>query len=101
VIKDAGAGNFVGAGGPPVQAQQRQPGTWRSPSRSASVPPLAMGDRNPDRVPLSYRRAPCETVTQMLHQRWEVTACCRTCRLELRVVRRFARANQTGREKLA
>jgi len=44
-----------------------------------------MGHRNPDRVPLFFRRARCETVQQMLAQRWEVTACCRSCRLELRV----------------
>lgn len=44
-----------------------------------------MGSRNPDRVPLAYRRARCETVQQMLDQRWEVTSRCRTCSMELRV----------------
>jgi len=44
-----------------------------------------MGHRNPDRVPLSYRRARCETVQQMIRDRWEVQARCRSCRLQLRV----------------
>lgn len=44
-----------------------------------------MGHRNPDRVPLSHRRARCETVQQMIRDRWEVLAVCRVCRLELRV----------------
>ena len=44
-----------------------------------------MGSRNPDRVPLYYRRARCETAAQMIAQRWEVISHCRTCRLELRV----------------
>jgi len=43
-----------------------------------------MGHRNPDRVPLSFRRARCETVKQMIEQRWEVIARCRACGLELR-----------------
>ena len=43
-----------------------------------------MGQRNPDRVPLSARRARCETVAQMLQQRWEVTGRCKLCHLELR-----------------
>jgi hypothetical protein len=44
-----------------------------------------MGSRNPDRVPLAYRRRRCETVGDMLVQIWDVTSRCRTCRLELRV----------------
>jgi|GEM_PF-1819197 len=44
-----------------------------------------MGHRNPDRVPLSYRRERCETVQQMICDRWEVLAVCRTCKLRLRV----------------
>lgn len=44
-----------------------------------------MGHRNPDRVALSFRRQRCETVGQMVAQRWEVTGRCQACRLELRV----------------
>ena len=44
-----------------------------------------MGSRNPDRIHLSARRSRCETVAQMLEQRWEVTARCRHCRTDLRV----------------
>jgi len=43
-----------------------------------------MGSRNPNRVALPFRRARCETVQQMLAQRWKVTAYCRSCRPELR-----------------
>jgi hypothetical protein len=38
-----------------------------------------MGSRNPDRVPLAYRRRKCETVQQMIEQRWEVLAKCDKC----------------------
>lgn len=44
-----------------------------------------MGSRNPDRIPLSARRSACETVGQMLAQRWEAQAHCLTCRTKLRV----------------
>lgn len=44
-----------------------------------------MGSRNEDRIPLSARRSRCETVAQMLAGRWEVTAKCQTCRVELKV----------------
>jgi hypothetical protein len=44
-----------------------------------------MGSRNPDRVPLAYRRRKCETVQQMIEQRWEVSSRCQVCRMELRV----------------
>jgi len=44
-----------------------------------------MGHRNPDRVPLHYRRSKCETVQQMTQQRWEVLSRCRGCQLEMRV----------------
>jgi hypothetical protein len=37
-----------------------------------------MGSRNPDRVPLAYRRRKCETVQQMIEQGWEVSSRCRT-----------------------
>lgn len=43
-----------------------------------------MGTKNPDRVPLAYRRARCETVADMLAQGWEVISSCRTCNIELR-----------------
>lgn len=42
-----------------------------------------MGSRNPDRVPLAYRRRRCETVTQMIAQRWDVLSCCERCRLQM------------------
>jgi hypothetical protein len=49
-----------------------------------------MGSRNPDRVPLAYRRRKCETVQQMIEQGWEVLAKCGKCelltRMDLRVV---------------
>jgi hypothetical protein len=44
-----------------------------------------MGSRNPDRVPLAYRRRKCETVRQMIEQHWEVSSRCCVCRMELRV----------------
>jgi len=44
-----------------------------------------MGHRNPDRVPISYRRAQAENVAQMLHQRWDVISRCRQCGLVMRV----------------
>lgn len=44
-----------------------------------------MGSRNPDRVALSVRRGRCETVEQMIAQRWDVIAKCRTCGLTTHV----------------
>ena len=44
-----------------------------------------MGSRNPDRVPLHVRRARCETVEEMLAQRWEVISNCRQCGLMMEV----------------
>jgi hypothetical protein len=44
-----------------------------------------MGIRNSDRVSLALRRARCETVKQMLEQRWQVSSRCRSCRMQLRV----------------
>jgi hypothetical protein len=44
-----------------------------------------MGHRNPDRVPLAYRRVRCETVGQMHAQGWSLRARCRTCQLEVEV----------------
>lgn len=44
-----------------------------------------MGSRNPDRVPLSYRRRKCETVEEMIGQGWDVLAKCGTCELLMRV----------------
>lgn len=44
-----------------------------------------MGHRNPDRVPLSYRRERCETVGQMQRDGWEVVSCCQVCGLVMRV----------------
>jgi len=40
-----------------------------------------MPPRNPDRVPISYRRSRCETVGDMLREGWEVISKCRTCGL--------------------
>ncbi|MDO8912275.1 MAG: hypothetical protein Q8N10_03190 [Phenylobacterium sp.] len=51
-----------------------------------------MGTRNPDRVPLHMRRAKCETVVQMIEQRWDVLSKCMSCSLimqvDLRVIAR-------------
>jgi len=44
-----------------------------------------MGSRNPDRVPLSMRRARCETVADMRAERWDVLSKCRDCGLLMRV----------------
>ncbi len=44
-----------------------------------------MGHRNPDRVPLAYRRAGCETVADMMQARWEVISNCRQCGLIMAV----------------
>jgi hypothetical protein len=44
-----------------------------------------MGHRNPDRVPLSYRRSRCETVADMLRERWDVISRCRACGLTMGV----------------
>jgi hypothetical protein len=56
-----------------------------------------MGHRNPDRVALSVRRARCETVSQMLAQRWEVITVCGSCKVQLRVdLRTIAAIRGTG-----
>ncbi len=44
-----------------------------------------MGHRNPDRVPIAYRRARCETVAQMQRDRWDVISKCEKCGLIMRV----------------
>ena len=44
-----------------------------------------MGHRNPDRVPIAYRRARCETVAQMRRDHWDVISKCGTCGLIMRV----------------
>ena len=44
-----------------------------------------MGHKNPDRVPLSYRRVRCETVADMQAQGWDVVSKCRTCGLTMQV----------------
>jgi len=44
-----------------------------------------MGNRNPDRVPLSHRRSRCKTVADMLAQGWDVISECRTCGLMMQV----------------
>ena len=41
----------------------------------------AMGHRNPDRIPLAYRRQRCETVEQMLRDNWDVISVCEKCGL--------------------
>jgi hypothetical protein len=65
-----------------------------------------MGSRNPDRVPLSYRRRKCETVEEMIGQGWDVLAKCATCdllmRVDLRLIarvrgRKFSLWNQRSR----
>jgi hypothetical protein len=44
-----------------------------------------MGHRNPDRIPLSWRRTRCETVAEMAAARWDVLSKCRVCGLQMRV----------------
>jgi hypothetical protein len=44
-----------------------------------------MGHKNPDRVPLAYRRARCETVADMQAQGWDVLSKCRRCELTMQV----------------
>lgn len=44
-----------------------------------------MGSRNPDRVPLAYRRRKCESVADMAAQRWDVISHCRKCELMMAV----------------
>jgi hypothetical protein len=44
-----------------------------------------MGHRNPDRVPIAFRRTRCATVGQMLEQRWEVISRCEACGLVMAV----------------
>jgi len=52
-----------------------------------------MGSRNPDRVPVSYRRRKCETVGDMIQQGWDVHSRCMTCgtlfRVNLRIIARL------------
>lgn len=40
-----------------------------------------MGARNPDRIPLAWRRDRCESVGQMLEQGWDVLSKCPVCGL--------------------
>ena len=44
-----------------------------------------MGHRNPDRVPLSYRRERCETVSKMRRDGWDVISQCEKCGLTMSV----------------
>ncbi len=44
-----------------------------------------MGHRNPDRVPLAYRRQRCETVERMRRDGWDVISRCEKCALIMRV----------------
>ncbi len=44
-----------------------------------------MGHRNPDRVPLAMRRARCESVADMIRERWEVISKCQACGLVMQV----------------
>lgn len=64
--------------------QKKNIGLDSPPSRALSLS-LAMGHRNPDRVPITYRRAQAQTVAQMIQQRWDVISRCRSCGLVMRV----------------
>ena len=44
-----------------------------------------MGHRNPDRVPLRYRRERCETVFKMRRDGWGVLSQCQDCQLTMSV----------------
>ena len=44
-----------------------------------------MGHRNPDRVPLRYRRERCETVSAMRRDGWDVVSQCDKCGLTMSV----------------
>ena len=44
-----------------------------------------MGSRNPDRVPISYRRRRCESVGDMIGQGWDVHSKCQACQNLFRV----------------
>jgi hypothetical protein len=44
-----------------------------------------MGHRNPDRIPLSWRRTTCETVADMARARWDVISKCQACGLTMQV----------------
>lgn len=44
-----------------------------------------MGHRNPDRIPLSWRRTTCETVADMIRARWDVVSKCGACGLQMQV----------------
>jgi len=58
-----------------------------------------MGHRNPDRVPIAYRRSRCETVVDMLREGWDVISKCQECglimRLDLKLVIRVSGSNVT------
>jgi hypothetical protein len=44
-----------------------------------------MGSRNPDRVPIAYRRRRCESVGDMIRQGWDVHSKCQGCQHLFRV----------------
>jgi hypothetical protein len=44
-----------------------------------------MGNRNPDRIPISMRRSRCETVADMAAARWDVISKCQVCALMMSV----------------
>lgn len=44
-----------------------------------------MGQTNPDRVPLLARRRRCETVADMIRERWDVISVCDRCGLMMTV----------------
>jgi hypothetical protein len=44
-----------------------------------------MAHRNPDRIPLSWRRVTCETVADMARARWDVISKCQACGLKMQV----------------
>jgi hypothetical protein len=44
-----------------------------------------MGQKNADRIPLSYRRARCETVEAMRRDGWDVISKCGGCGLVMQV----------------
>ena len=44
-----------------------------------------MGQRNADRIPITMRRAQCETVADMAAAGWDVITACRACGLAMAV----------------
>jgi hypothetical protein len=44
-----------------------------------------MGSRNLDRIPISMRRARCETVADMIRDGWDVISKCQACELLMQV----------------